>query len=287
MQSPEPAPLFAATMGSEQPSGFADLSLAALRGIRWDFVATAVLVLVVIVSGVLYLPRAISTAAQTSSALAGTAGKAAKAAAKEAVVAAPVVTRRAITAAERAIPRRNAVNAATDARPAPPQPDAVTATPADSGPGFMTVFSRIPMQVYVDGKRVGASDDGQFLLPGGAHRIELVNERFHYRSSTTLTIRAGHVQPYNVVLPTAQVHVSTAPGGEVWVEGERMGVAPLEPIQVPIGTREIVVKTANGETRQAVEVKYGDVLELSLAPEVGVGEASPDTPHLAPLTRSR
>jgi hypothetical protein len=280
-------PLFASSMGSERPSGFADISRAALRGIRWDFVATAALILLVVVAGALYLPHAMSTAARTSTVLVGTAGKAAKAAAKEAVTAAPSVTRRAITAAERAIPHPDAVNATTGPQPAAVEAAAATAPPADSGPGFMTVFSRIPMQVYVDGKRIGMSDDGQLLLPSGTHRIEVVNEHFHYRSSTTLTIRPGHVQPYNVVLPTAQIHVTTTPGAEVWVEGERVGVAPLGQIQVPIGTREIAVKDATGEKQQVVEVKYGDALEVSLVPQASIDERSPATPRLAPLMRSR
>jgi hypothetical protein len=280
-------PLFASSMGSDEPSGLGQIFRAALRDIRWDFVATAALILLVVVAGALYLPRAVSTAARTSSALAGTAGKAAKAAAKEAVTAAPVVTRRAITAAERAIPHPDAVNAAPDPQPAAVEPAAPAAAAADSGPGFITVFSRIPMQVYVDGKRIGASDDGQLLLASGTHRIEIANEHFHYRSSTTLTIRPGHVHPYNVVLPTAQIRVTTTPGAEVWVEGERVGVAPLEPIQVPIGTREIAVKDATGERRQVVEVKYGDALELSLLPQAPFNAASPATPRLAPLVRSR
>jgi len=266
-------PLFASSMGLQQPSTFATVSRAAFGGIRWDFVATAALILLVIIAGLFYLPRAVSTAARTSSAIAGSAGEAAKEAAKEAV-----------TAAQRAIPRPPRTNAKTDRAAVPVDPDATAAV--DSGPGFVTVFSRIPTQVYVDGKRVGSSSDGQILLPSGAHRIELVNEHFHYRSATTLTIRPGHVHPYNVVLPTAQVQVTTTPGAEVWVEGQRAGVAPLEPIQVPIGTREFVVKDAAGEKRQAVEVKYGDALELSLVPEQDPSPAA-GIPQLAPLSRSR
>jgi hypothetical protein len=151
----------------------------------------------------------------------------------------------------------------------------------------MTVYSRIPMQVFVDGKRVGASDDGQLMLPNGTHRIDFVNDHFHYRSSTSLTIQSGRVQSYNVTLPTAQVRVTTTPGAEVFVEGERMGVAPLDPILVPIGTREIVARDANGEKREIVEVKYGDTLEVSLVPQAADGSSGPAVPHLAPLSRAR
>jgi hypothetical protein len=80
--------------------------------------------------------------------------------------------------------------------------------------------------------------------------------------------------------------VVTAPGAEVWVEGERVGVAPLEPIHVPIGTREIVVKGPGGtEKRQAVEVKLGETVEVSLTPQAVAAESSPATPRLAPLSR--
>jgi hypothetical protein len=47
------------------------------------------------------------------------------------------------------------------------------------------------------------------------------------------------------------------------------------------------VKDATGERRQVVEVKYGDALELSLVPQAPIDGASPATPRLAPLVRSR
>jgi hypothetical protein len=143
------------------------------------------------------------------------------------------------------------------------------------------------MEVYADGTRIGTTEDGQLLLKSGTHRLEFVSQRFRYRSSTTLTIRAGHVHPYTVALPSASVHVTTTPGAEVWIEGERAGMAPLAAVQVPIGTREIVVKDPNGgEVRRAVEVKYGDTTEVALAlPQSGSGNGSAPAPHLAPLSQ--
>jgi hypothetical protein len=283
-------------MFGKEPDGLSALIAAtreALTGIRWDYVATAALIILVIVAGGIYLPRAVRTAAHTSSTLMGSAGKAAKAAAKEAAAVAPVVTRRAITAAGRAIPRSAAASTGGDAAgntgndQVADERQSASRDADDAGPGFMTVYSRIPMQVYVDGKRVAASDDGQLTVPNGTHRIEFVNDHFHYRSSTSLTIKPGGVQSYNVTLPTAQVRVTTTPGAEVFVEGERMGVAPLDPILVPIGTREIVARDANGEKRQVVEVKYGETLDLSLVPQAAGDSSGPAVPRLAPLSQSR
>ena len=283
-------PLFAS---SQQP-GFFDVSRAALLGVRWDFVATAAICSLVVVAGVLYLPRAVRTAAHTSSTIVGSAGKAAKAAAKEAASVAPAVTRRALNAAEHAMPKSPAVNDTSEPLPSESDVDAAVAAidgegHADKdagllkGPGFVTVYSRLPMQVYADGKRIGTSEDGQLMLSSGTHRLEFANEHFRYRSEpTTLKILAGHVHPYNVQLPTVEVRVTTTPGAEVWVEGERVGVAPVAPIQVPIGTREFAVKDGNAEKHQAVEVKYGDALDLTLLPQ-NAANAAPSQPHLAPL----
>jgi hypothetical protein len=124
------------------------------------------------------------------------------------------------------------------------------------------------------------------LIASGTHQIEFVSERFHYRAAASLTSPAGHVLPYTVALPSAEVHVITTPGAEIWIEGERIGVAPLEQIYVPIGTREIVVRDSDGaEKRQVVEVKLGEPIEVSLTPETVIGDSSPATPRLAPLSR--
>ena len=76
--------------------------------------------------------------------------------------------------------------------------------------------------------------------------------------------------------------VNTASGAEIFVEGERMGSAPVGPISVPIGTREVIVKHPDlGERRQSVEVTSGKPVELSVVFE---GAAHPARTALAPLS---
>jgi hypothetical protein len=256
--------------------------------VRWRIAAIVALIALLIGLGLLLLPSAVSTAARSSTALVDTAQNAAKAAAKQAVAAAPEVTRSALTVAQSVLPQVDIVKVPVPA----PAPVPVAAPPRDdkpatiTGPGFLTTFSRIPMEVYSDGKRIGTTEDGQLLIASGTHQIEFVSERFHYRAIASLTVPAGHVLPYTVALPTAEVHVTTTPGAEVWIEGERIGVAPLEAIHVPIGTREIVVRDlAGAEKRQVVEVKLGEAVEVSLTPEMVTSDPSPATPRLAPLTR--
>jgi hypothetical protein len=249
---------------------------------RWRIVAIAALIVLVIGAGVLSLPNAVSSAARKSTALVDTAQNAAKAAAKQAVTVAPEVTRNALSAAGRVLPQVEIVRVPI---PAPvPSPTPAEKPAPLTGPGFLTAFSRIPMEVYADGKRLGSTEDGQLLIASGTHQIEFVSERFRYRAIASLTIPPGHVLPYTVALPSAEVYVTTTPGAEVWVEGERVGVAPLDAIHVPIG--EIVVKEPDGaEKRQVVEVKLGETIEVSLTPEAVTSDSSPATPRLAPLSR--
>jgi hypothetical protein len=77
--------------------------------------------------------------------------------------------------------------------------------------------------------------------------------------------------------------VNTAHGAEVFVEGERVGSAPLGPIPVAIGTREVLVRHVQlGERRQSVEITSGKPVELSVVFE---GSAGPrPQPRLAPLS---
>jgi PEGA domain len=250
----------------------------------WRMAAIAAFVAFALGSGALWLPGVVPNAAQTSTALAGTAQDAARAAAKQAISVGPEVTRGALSAAESVLPH---VDIVKSPQAVSPMPAAASDKPTTlTGPGFLTAFSRIPMEIYADGKRIGTTEDGQLLIASGAHQIEFVSERFHYRAIASLTIPPGHVFPYTVALPSADVRVITTPGSEVWVDGERVGLAPLDPIHVPIGTREIAVKGPGGtEKRQAVEVKLGETVEVSLTPQAITAESSPATPRLAPLSR--
>ena len=80
----------------------------------------------------------------------------------------------------------------------------------------------------------------------------LVNERLNYRGTVTLNIRAASVTSHTVTLPNGRLQVNTEPGAQVSIEGQPMGVAPLGPLPVQIGNREVVVAS---EPRHAAGVR--------------------------------
>jgi hypothetical protein len=141
-----------------------------------------------------------------------------------------------------------------------------TSRTVPEAPGTLAIFSRVPMDLYVSGRRIGSTEDGQIILPPADYRVELVSERLKYRGTVILNIRPAAVTSHTVTLPNGRLQVNTEPGAQVTIEGTPMGVAPLGPLPVQIGTREVVVThPALGERREFVEVHFGDVTEVTIA----------------------
>jgi hypothetical protein len=138
-------------------------------------------------------------------------------------------------------------------------------SPHVDAPGMLAVFSRVPLELYIANRRIGTTEDPQIVLPAGRYAVGLVSTRLKYRGEVTLVVRPGAVTAHTVSLPDGQVQVNTEPGAEVWVEGTRVGEAPLGPLPVPIGTREILVRHPDlGERREYVEVRYGEVADVNI-----------------------
>jgi hypothetical protein len=149
--------------------------------------------------------------------------------------------------------------------------------------GFLSVISRIPVDVYQGSRKLGASGDQHILLAPGQYKVTFVNNHFRFKADVELTIRPGEVTTHTVELPTGLLAVNTVAGAEILIEGERVGTAPIAPVTVPIGTREVIVRHPQlGERRQSVEV-FGDGKTVALS-VILEGENAPRTqPRLAPL----
>jgi len=160
--------------------------------------------------------------------------------------------------------------------PAPAAQDAPAA-------GLLSVYSRVPLEMFVDGSRIGTTDESRLVIKPGRYRIELANTEFNYHGQIVVTVRPGQVTARTVTLPTGLVHINTDAGAEIWIEGERVGTAPLGPVATPIGTREVIVRHPQfGEHRAAAIVRVGETAEVS----VTVGTASGDNPYPLPSLRT-
>jgi hypothetical protein len=138
----------------------------------------------------------------------------------------------------------------------------------------------------LEGRRIGTTDDGQLLVPPGAHRFELVSRRYGYRGDVTVSLQPGQMMTHTVSLPSGVLRVRGAAGTEVWVEGEHIGALPLGDVPVPIGTREIVFRhPQQGERRQMIEVGAAAPAEITAmfgASPLAEATAAQESPTPAP-----
>ena len=92
--------------------------------------------------------------------------------------------------------------------------------------GWLAIFSPIPVNVVIDGKPVSLTDNGRVMTSPGKHVVELINDRFNYRSTETLEVRPGETTAHTASVPTGTVRVTAPPGAEVRIDGQPInGVA--------------------------------------------------------------
>jgi PEGA domain len=148
--------------------------------------------------------------------------------------------------------------------------------------GFLSVSSRVPLEIYDGNRKIGTSDEGHILLAPGQYKVRLVNTHYGYREDAEFTVKPGEISTLAVTLPQGSLRITTEAGSEIFVEGERVGTAPLAAIQVPIGTREVLVRHPQlGEHRQSVDIVLGQPVDLSVILRDG---NTSSTPRLAPLS---
>jgi hypothetical protein len=156
-------------------------------------------------------------------------------------------------------------------------------------PGYVAILSRVPLDILSGGRRIGTTEDDKIMLPPGEHTLTLVSTRFGYRTELPIEVKPGEVTAYTASMPTGRVVVNTTAGAEVWIEGQRMGVAPLGALEIPVGSREIRVSHRElGEREATVAVKRNETSEVTVA--FGSAAADPtrpppsQQPKLAPLS---
>ena len=125
-------------------------------------------------------------------------------------------------------------------------------------PGWIAVFSRIKLDIAIDGRQVGTTEDGHLLVPPGRHDAVLANRRLGFRERHTFDVEPGEVTAHTVVLPSTSVRFVGIAGTEIHVDGESIGVLPLASVELPIGTRELVKRFPDGtEARERIELGIG------------------------------
>jgi hypothetical protein len=74
--------------------------------------------------------------------------------------------------------------------------------PVSSSSGWLMVTAPVQVQVYENGRLLGASGGQRIPIPSGQHTVEIVNGPLGYRTIRDLVIEAGKTASVTVELPT-------------------------------------------------------------------------------------
>jgi hypothetical protein len=137
----------------------------------------------------------------------------------------------------------------TDAKPAG------APTPPASSLGGVRVSSPLDLQIFEDGRLIGTTA-GAVAMAVGRHDLEVVNEKFAYRSRQSVEVRPGQTTSLSITPPNGRISINAVPWAEVWISGNMVGETPLANFSLPLGEHEIVFRHPQlGERRQTAIVK--------------------------------
>jgi len=124
-------------------------------------------------------------------------------------------------------------------------------------PGWLAVFAPVRLDIVEDGRVIGTTEGGRILIKPGEHTLELVGEPIGFRETRKVEVKPGEVAALTIQLPTAMLEVVAPADAEILIDGQLVGTAPLAPVAVAAGTREVTMRHPTlGEQRQMTTITY-------------------------------
>jgi hypothetical protein len=116
--------------------------------------------------------------------------------------------------------------------------------------GFVTIYSPFEVAVTEGTRALSPDDRNQLMLPPGRHDLRLTNRALGFDEIRRVDLKPGQKATVSIAPQRSSISVTTSEPGDVWIDGARIGDAPIANVPVDLGTHEVVVRrTAGGERR--------------------------------------
>ena len=116
--------------------------------------------------------------------------------------------------------------------------------------GWLTVFAPFDLQITEGTSVVRLDENGRVLLPPGPHDLRLENRDLGYAETRRVEVQPGETTSLSVVVSPSTLTVTASAPAVVLVDGQQVGETPVTNLPIALGTRDIVVKAADGMERQ-------------------------------------
>jgi PEGA domain len=118
--------------------------------------------------------------------------------------------------------------------------------------GWLALFSPIDVRATIDGRPLTLDDQNRVLVSAGSHQLAISNRKFGYADTRTIEIKPGETTPFSVVVPKTLLTVTASAPAQVWIDGAPAGDAPVVNHPVDIGTREVLLRSAEHGERHVI-----------------------------------
>jgi hypothetical protein len=131
--------------------------------------------------------------------------------------------------------------------------------------GWVALFAPVQLDVQLDGRHLGTTEDGRLMVPPGSYTFEVVNERLGVRQRHVLDVEPGAVVARTIDLPPGELTLRAEPWAEVSIDGAPIGRTPLDAVPVAVGTRQILFSHPEfGEKRAVLTVGVTPPIDLHM-----------------------
>ena len=116
--------------------------------------------------------------------------------------------------------------------------------------GWLSVFAPFEVQITEGGRGIRLDESGKVLLSPGPHDLRFENGDLGYRETRHVEVQPGQTTSVSLVTTPSTITVTASAPAAVLIDGQQVGETPLTNHPIALGTRDIVVRGADGTERR-------------------------------------
>jgi hypothetical protein len=121
-------------------------------------------------------------------------------------------------------------------------------------PGWLKVFAPFEITISEGSKVLRLDDREQVMLPAGPHDIRFENRALGYQETRHVEVQPGITATLSLAVPQSKLTLTTSVPADVIIDGVSAGETPLTDHAIPLGTRDILLKSEAGFRRLSIVV---------------------------------
>ena len=115
--------------------------------------------------------------------------------------------------------------------------------------GWLHVSTPLEVEISEGARGFQLDAKNEILLDAGLHDVQFQNRALGYREVRQVEIKPGWTTAITLAPPRSTLSVTSTEPADVFVDGARAGATPLSNFAVPLGTRDVKVRRADGTER--------------------------------------